>query len=104
LDQAITKEVEVVFFVLSGCMNSLMLEEEYEKRDLEPADPYSLTAVNMADPSFSDKHPNGTIWQPPGCRIRSMFFNRHENMGRRVMVGVHDYDFHVGEWCAGIRK
>lgn len=39
------------------------LREEYENRGLKPVDPYSLAAVNEADPAFAATKPNLTHWK-----------------------------------------
>ncbi|MDR3413261.1 MAG: hypothetical protein P4L87_20295 [Formivibrio sp.] len=56
--------VEVSLFKVGRIITSMSeLVHEYEKRGLEPADPYSLTAVNRDNPALSDKKTNCTHWQ-----------------------------------------
>lgn len=62
------EEVEVVFFHLDlsergGYISGDDLNKEYELRGLKPVDPYTLAAVNEADPAFADTHPNATHWK-----------------------------------------
>ena len=61
------------------------LEKEYALRGLIPADPYSLAAVNEADPAFADKYPNGTQWKDASGNYCCAFFDRWRG-GRRVSV------------------
>lgn len=57
------KITEIVLFSLDGrTVTDEQLDDEYEIRNLDPADPYSLSALNQDDPEFADKHPNCTHW------------------------------------------
>lgn len=53
-------EAEVVFFKIDRLVSDVKLDIEYETRNLMAADPYSVAAVNEADPVFAGKHPNAT--------------------------------------------
>ncbi len=98
------EEVEVVFFHLGRSISDNDLEEEYDLRDLKPADPISLAAVNEADPAFADKKKNATHWKDVDDRWCFVTFNR---VGKERLVVVRpgggtNWDDEV--WFAGIRK
>ena len=62
---------ETIFFRLNlfergGQITDADLDKEYELRDLVPEFPDNLVAVNKADPSFGDAHPNATHWRGYG--------------------------------------
>ncbi len=96
-------EAEVVFFKLDRWVSDADLEKEYALRGLKPADPYSLAAVNQADPAFADEKPNGTHWQDADGKWCFAAFYRWFG-GRFVVV------FRIGGgwvdvwWVAGLRK
>jgi len=97
------EEVEVVFFNPGRSINNKDLELQYEARDLKPADPYSLAAVNEADPSFADDYPNTTHWKSffgAWCNID--FYCLHNE--RRVEVKDLIRRWSDGWWFAGLRK
>lgn len=101
-------EVEVVFFKpdlsdKGDHISSDDLKKEFEKRILEPADPYSLAAVNEADPAFADEHPNGTDWKNADGQWCFATFYRWDRE-RRVTVNLVDYDWLDFWWLAGVRK
>lgn len=97
------EEVEVVFFKLNGYVSDADLEKEYELRGLVPADPYSLAAVNEADPAFADEHPNGTHWKDGGDNWCYATFRRWDDV-RGVYVGRGDDDWGGVWFFAGLRK
>lgn len=96
-------EVEVLFFKLNRFVSDDDLEKEYELRGLKPADPYSLAAVNEADPSFADEKPNGTHWKDANGYWRYAAFGLWRGERR---VNVHHIDDGWGDywWFAGFRK
>lgn len=96
-------EVEVVFFNLGCWISNDDLEKEYEKRELIPVDPYSLAAVNEADPNFTNEHPNGTRWKDSNNKWCSAAFS-HWVEGRDVFVDRHDRAWDSYWWFAGLRK
>jgi hypothetical protein len=96
-------EVEVVFFKLGRWVSDADLEKEYELRGLKPADPYSLAAVNQADPAFADEKPNGTHWQDENGKWYFAAFDRWRG-GRDVRVNRRDCDWGDCWWFAGLRK
>ena len=99
-----TEEVDVYFFQqLNRWVSDSKLENEYELRNLKPADPYSLAAVNEADPAFADEHPNGTHWKDAeGYWCYAVFHRwdgeRYVRVDRRVHVWFEFW------WFAGLRK
>ncbi len=95
-------EVEVVFFELGRFVDDDELEREYERRGLKPVDPYSLAAVNEADPAFADEKPNGTHWQDADGRWCFAMFNRRHD-GHHVDFSRYDHDWNDRGWFAGVR-
>ena len=98
------EETEVVFFNLGRFVSDADLKMEYELRGLNPADPYSLAAVNEADPAFADEHPNATHWKDAIGMWCYAAFGRWG--GGEGDVGV---SFVVGDWSgrwwfAGVRE
>ncbi|HXF43908.1 MAG TPA: hypothetical protein VNK70_00285 [Candidatus Paceibacterota bacterium] len=98
------EEVEVIFFNLGRYVSDNDLEKEYELRGLMPADPYSLAAVNGADPAFADERPNGTHWKDADGRWCYAAFDRHWDDGRRVRVNRDGRDWSDDWWFAGLRS
>ncbi|OGG73207.1 hypothetical protein A3A38_02325 [Candidatus Kaiserbacteria bacterium RIFCSPLOWO2_01_FULL_53_17] len=96
-------EAEVHFFKHSRWISDDDLEEEYEKRGLTAVDPYSLAAVNEADPGFADTHPNGTHWKDANGKWCYAAFDRWLD-GRRVNVHRRGNDWRGDWWFAGLRK
>lgn len=96
-------EVEVFFFKLGRYVSDDELEKEYALRGLEPADPYSLAAVNEADPAFADESPNGTHWKDKDDRWCFATFSRWYGK-RSVGVSRNDHDWSGRWWFAGVRK
>ncbi len=94
---------EVYFFKVGRSLTDEELDQEYEKRGLKPADPYSQAAVNEADPAFADKNPNGTHWRDENGKWCFAAFYRFRG-GR--YVGVHRGGDRWGDiwWFAGVRK
>jgi hypothetical protein len=96
-------DVDVHFFKLGRSVSCTDLLEEYELRDLSPADPFSLAAVNQADPAFADDHPNGTQWTDSAGKFCYAIFS-HWGDERSVNVFQNDNDWFVNWWFAGVRK
>jgi hypothetical protein len=96
-------EVDVYFFKLGRYVNCADLFKEYELRGLAPVDPFSLAAVNQADPAFADTNPNGTQWTDSKGKFCCEAFSRWSDK-RSVRVGQNDYDWN-DRWCfGGVRK
>ncbi len=96
-------EVEVIFFKLGRYVSDAELEKEFDLRDLTPVDPHSLTAINQADPTFADNHPNGTHWQDADKKWCYAAFGRYV-VGRDVRVLRGGGDWNDSWWFAGVRK
>lgn len=97
-------EIEVCFFQLSRYVDDNQLEGEYKLRGLNPADPVSQIAVNIANPSFMQNHSNATHWNPFGLTyyfstIMAGFEKPTINIGPCGGVG-----FGTKWWFAGVRK
>ncbi len=97
------REAEVFFFKPGRSISDTELEEEYKIRGLKPADPFTLAAVNEADPAFADTHPNGTHWQDADSNWCYAVFRRWSG-GRNVGVGRDGDDWDGGWWFAGLRE
>lgn len=101
-------EVEVVFFKLDlsergGHISDDGLEKEYESRGLTPADPISVAAVNEADLTFADEHPNATHWKNADNKWCYASFYLW-NYDRKVYVYRGGFDWFGDGWFAGVRK
>lgn len=96
-------EAEVFFFNLGRFISDADLEKEYALRGLKPADPYTLGAVNEADPSFTDTHYNATHWKNADGKWCYTAFNRWHGV-RYVFVHEYGYGWRDFWWFAGVRK
>ena len=96
-------EVEVHFFKLDRYISDNDLEDEYASHGLKPVDPYSLAAVNEADPAFADEYPNSTHWKDAAGKWCFAAFRRW-GVGRGLDVGRGDDVWSVSWWFAGVRK
>ena len=103
------EEVDVYFFkprpeaYRDGIISDDRLEAEYEFHGLVPADPFTLGAVNQADPAFADKHRNVTHWKDANGKWCYIAFYRWGD-GPGVSVGQYDSGW-SGRWVfAGVRK
>jgi hypothetical protein len=97
--------VKVTFFKLDlsgGYISDDNLEGEFNRRGLKPADPFSLAAVNEADPAFADEHPNCTHWKDKNGKWCFGAFRRWGD-GRRVDVR-RDGGGRDGLWFAGVSE
>lgn len=98
------EEVTVYFFKVGKKISDEQLSKEYELRGLKAADPYSLAAVNQADPSFADEHPHGTHWKDgDGDWCYASFLRWRARRQMNVNRNGSDWDDHYW-WFAGIRK
>ena len=103
-------EVEVVLFkpepweyIKSGCISDDDLKKAYERRNSKPADPYSVAAVNEADPTFADEKPQGTHWKDAKGNWCYATFGRW-GVKRKVFVRRSGSVWRGGWWFAGVRK
>lgn len=98
------RENAEAFFFKTGCfVTDDELENEYELRNLKPADVYLLSAVNEDDPAFVDRHPNGTHWKDSNGRWCFATFDRGLG-GREVDVGYNNRGWDDDWWFVGVRK
>jgi hypothetical protein len=105
------EEVKVVFFAPdksayneNGWISDDDLEKQYALRCLKPADPFSLAAVNEADPVFADEHPNATHWKDADGKWCYAAFHRWLGVGRGVRVRRLDDDWHAFWLFAGLES
>ncbi|OGY64581.1 MAG: hypothetical protein A3B92_00400 [Candidatus Harrisonbacteria bacterium RIFCSPHIGHO2_02_FULL_42_16] len=98
------EKTKVVFFSLGHWVSDEDLEREYEARGLKPVDPYSLAAVNEADPAFADSHPNSTHWKDSNGQWCYTVFCHWIAGGRRVNVNRIGVGWRGGWWFGGLRK
>lgn len=97
------EEATLHFFTLGRYVSDDDLEKEYELRGLKAADPYSLAAVNEADPTFADERPNSTHWKDADGNWCYAAFRRFDGE-RSVGVYRRGYGWSGGWWFAGVRK
>ncbi len=124
MPKATSDEVEVHFFNL-GCpqdgeylisvgsnsqVEGIDIDKEYEVRGLKPVDPYTLAALNEADPAFARKYPNGTHWDVSNhggaCH---MAFSQKQDTERRPPQVCADVYWLISRhtyycWLAGVPK
>ncbi len=96
----------VYFFkldLMGGCISDDELEKEYAQRNLRPASPYALAAVNQAEPEFADLKPNCTHWKDKDNNWCYIAFRRSRDV-RRVRVGRDNDSWSDGWFFAGVRK
>ncbi len=83
---------KVTFFKIGRVVTDEELEAEFASRNLKPTDPFTLAAINEADPAFADEHPNSIHWKDAGGNWCYEAFGRWR--GERN-VHVHRND---GRW------
>lgn len=103
MPKAESDEVEIILFKIGRQISDNDLDKEYELRGLKPVDPYSLAALNEADPAFADEHPNGTHWKDADDKWCFAAFRRWVDE-RRVGVDRDDDVWNDDWWFAGVRK
>jgi hypothetical protein len=93
--------VEVLFFKFGRHASDDEVAAEFARLGIEP-DPYAVAAVNEADPTFADEHPNGTLWKDADdwCFVA---FSRIDSE-RSVVVRRDDYGWRNDWWFGGVRK
>lgn len=94
-------EVVVHFFGVGRFLSDAALDEEYVKRGLKAADPYSMFAVDEDDPAFADDHPHGTHWKDVYGKWCFATSGRWGGL-RNVSVDRVDGDWHDFWWFAGV--
>lgn len=96
-------EANVKFFQVKRWISEDDLEQEFDKRGFRPADPYELAQVNIDDPTFADKHPNGTHWKDSEGKWCYIAFNRWGDV-RGVDVNRDGCDWDSARWFGGVSK
>jgi len=103
------EEAKVVFFKpdkssynANGWISDDNLEKEFALRCLKPSDPYSLAAVNEADPTFADEHPNATHWKDADGKWCYALFRHWSDGERDVDVHRDGNDWDGNWWFAGL--
>ncbi len=56
-------QLDIIFFQIQKGTLPGQIEAEYVKRDLLPADPYSVIKANQDNRGFAETRPNGTYWK-----------------------------------------
>ena len=97
------KEVILDFFRLDKYVSEKELESEYKKRNLIPADPYSLATLAIENKDiFDEKKYIGTQWKDKKGYCFAAFGS---NFGHRdVDVDRNDNVWDDHWWFAGLRK
>jgi hypothetical protein len=98
------EKTQVVFFNVGRQLADEEADQEYELHGLKSADPYSLAAVNEADPAFADTHPNCTHWKDANGKWCYIAFRRWDDGKRGVNVSRYGRDWHDFWWFGGLRK
>lgn len=100
------KKVDVYFFSVARSLSNYELEQEYTRRSLKPADPYTLAAVNETIPSIANCFCTGTQWKDAAGEWCYMLFYRLDCRRRGVIVDRCSSLFEWEESClfAGLRK
>ncbi len=98
------EDAKVVFFNPGLYLSDNDLDKEYKLRNLKPVDPYSLAAVNEADPTFADAKPNATHWKDSNGKWCHAAFSQWGGVERGVSVRHSDCDWGVIWWFAGVRE
>jgi hypothetical protein len=80
------------------------LEKAFARRDFVPEFPDDLAAINAADPSFADEHPNGTQWKDSKDRWCFAGFGRWRDGERDLRVDRGGHGWRGDWWFAGRRK
>ncbi len=94
-------EMGITFFNLNHSGRGVYrLQTKYEQHGLKPCDPFSLAAVNEADPSFADEHPNITIWKGVDSHWYCAWFDESVF----VWEFISNMYFRNGLWLAGVPK
>lgn len=94
------EQVDVYFFQVDCRKSDEDLGKEFKYRGLIPVDPFTLAAVNEADPEFAYTHQNATHWQDAdGSWCYAVFYCWNLKV---VRVGRHKDDWHEGWWFAGV--
>jgi hypothetical protein len=96
-------EAEIHFFTLGRYVRDADLDKEYDLRGLKPADPYSVGAINEADPAFADERPHSTYWKDSDGNWCFAAFGRWDDE-RDVFVNRCGFDWHDCWWFAGTKK
>ena len=97
------EEVDVYFFSGHCYLSDAELEKDFDLCGLKP-DPYAQAAVNEADPTFADQHPNCTHWRDANGKWCYATFSRWRGGGRGVGVYRGGSGWDGGWWFAGVRK
>jgi hypothetical protein len=98
-----SSEEEVFFFRLGRYVTDDELANEYALRGLKATSPYSLAAVNEADPAFADEHPNATHFKDAKGNWCFATFDRWDDK-RDLHVGRDARAWSDDWWFAGVRK
>ena len=90
---------KVTFLHIGRIVSDEELEKEFTKRNLTPVDPFTLAAVNEADPAFAGEYPNGTQWKDASGKWCKAVFSGWGGE-RRVDINPSSGDWHDAWWYA----
>ena len=101
-------DVELVFFKpdmleRNDFISSDDLAKEYKQRRLRPADPFSVIALNEADPTLADEKCHATLWKNVDGDWCYIVFSQFEGV-REVAVDLDEAGWTANCWFVGIRK
>lgn len=89
-------EASPTFFNVGRAIKERGRPHEYKNRGLVPIDPHALVALNIADPSLSDRM-HTTQWRDGDNRTCYMQIWK-QNGVKRVYISKCEPNF---EWCSG---
>ncbi len=92
----------VEFFKMDQFTSDDKLDQELDRRGLK-RDIYAQAAVNEADPTFADTHPNGMSWKDENGNWCYIAFLRPGDE-RYVDVYRHSFVWLDDWWFGGVRK
>jgi hypothetical protein len=97
------EEEDVFFFPLKKFTGVADVQKMLDEHGLKP-DPYAVAAVNEADPTFTDKYPNGTQWVDKDGKHCYLAFHRWHDDERSVLCHRDEYGWFDYWWVGGVRK
>ena len=97
------EEVDVYYIPLRKGASAADAQALLDKHGLKP-DGYAVAAVNEADKSFADSHPNFTQWTDADGNHCYIAFHRWDDGKRRVGVGRDEGDWYDCWLVGGVRK
>lgn len=86
----------------NGMISNDGVDKAFESRGLKPVDPYSLIAVNEADPAFADLCPNITHCKDRKGNWFSVEFGRFMGQRSVIVQRSDNASWDLSYWLAGV--